>query len=290
MPVCYRHPSTETGVSCSSCGRPICPDCMTPTSVGMRCPECSRDRTKVRTARSISRTPTVTQVLIALNVIVFLAEVATGVTFGGGDSGWVYFHGALYGPALTAHNFPPPFPLSGTHQYWRLLTAGFLHASFIHIALNMVSLWFVGRVLEPAIGRAPFVAIYFASLLAGSFGALLFQPDIPTLGASTAIFGIFGALIVVARYRGIPIWQSGLAPILIINVFFTLSDRNISFGGHLGGLAAGLICGWLVVEWGERRRMMNLALAGCAGLALVSIVAGIAVAGSHGLAPGGVTL
>src|SRR5215472_19194923 len=159
MDVCYRHPSRETGVSCSSCGRPICPDCMTPTPVGMRCPECSRDRTKVKTIRSIQTTPIVTQVLIAINVVVFLAEVATGVTLGGSDSGWVFNHGALFGPYMA----------NGHHEYWRLLTAGFLHASLIHIALNMLSLYFVGRVLEPAIGHLNFAAIYFASLLAGSF-------------------------------------------------------------------------------------------------------------------------
>ncbi len=281
MPVCYRHPSRETGVSCSSCGRPICPDCMTPTSVGMRCPECARDRTRVRTARSLSATtPIATYTLIAINVAAFLAEVATGVTLGGSDSGWVYVHGALFGPYM-AH---------GYHEYWRLLTAGFLHTSFIHIALNMLSLWFVGRVLEPAIGRSAFLAVYFASLLAGSAGALLFQPAIPTLGASTAIFGIFGALIVVARERGIPIWQSGLGPILVLNLLFTVSLSSISLGGHLGGLIAGIICGELVVNVGERRRMQGLALAGCAAVGAFGVVLGIAVAGSHGLAPNGITL
>src|SRR5437016_8085935 len=100
MPVCYRHPSRETGVSCSSCGRPICPDCMTPTSVGMRCPECSRDRTKVRTVRSVSGTPAVTQALIAVNVIVFLAQTGAGAGFNSGGGGWVFNHGVLFGPYI----------------------------------------------------------------------------------------------------------------------------------------------------------------------------------------------
>src|SRR5437016_5195127 len=117
MPVCYRHPSRETGVSCSSCGRPICPDCMTPTSVGMRCPECARDRTKVKTIRSGSRTPIVTQTLIAINVIVFLAETANGAPLGGGlGNGSVVTHGVLYGPSISI-----------SHDYWRLVTSGFLH-------------------------------------------------------------------------------------------------------------------------------------------------------------------
>src|SRR6516165_6942712 len=123
MAVCYRHPSRETGVACSSCGRPICPDCMTPTSVGMRCPECSRERTKVRTLRRATGRPIATETLIAVNAVAFLAELATGITLGGGGGGWVFDHGALFGPAMTA----------GHHEYWRIVTAGFLHASLLHI-------------------------------------------------------------------------------------------------------------------------------------------------------------
>ena len=237
MAVCYRHPSRETGVSCSSCGRPICPDCMTPTPVGMRCPECSRERTKVR------RMPSVHE-------------------HAGGDAGadrdqrdrvpdrdrsrrparrWrrrvgVESRRRCSARRSRAHN---PFG-TGTHEYWRLVTGGFLHDGLLHIFINMVSLWFVGSALEPAIGRVNFLAVYFVSLLAGSFGALWFQPQIPTVGASGAIFGIFGALIVVARNRGIPIWQSGLGFVLVFNLVFSLSVRGISVGDHLGGLVGGL--------------------------------------------------
>jgi membrane associated rhomboid family serine protease len=253
---------------------------MTTTSVGMRCPECARDRTKARTVRSISSAPTATQVLIGVNVIVFLAEVATGVTLGGTDKGWVYVHGALFGPFMS----------HGQHEYWRLLTSGFLHASLIHIAVNMVSLWFVGRMLEPAIGAVNFVAIYFASLLAGSFGALLFQPQIPTLGASGAILGTFGALIIVAYHRGIPIWQSGLGLVLVVNLVFSVTFSGISIGGHLGGFIAGLICGEMLVQWNERRRLPVLALSGVAVVAAASVLAALAVAGGTGLTPNGFTL
>jgi membrane associated rhomboid family serine protease len=244
MAVCYRHPSRETGVSCSSCGRPICPDCMTPTPVGMRCPECARDRTKVRTVRSIGTTPRVTQALIAINVIAFLVETASGAPLGGGGGGSVWNHGVLFGPSISID-----------HQYWRLLTAGFLHDGLFHILINMLSLYFVGAALEPAIGPVRFAAVYLASLFAGSFGALLFQPDVATVGASTAIFGIFGALIVVAHYRGISIWQSGLGFWLVLNLVFTFAYAGISIGGHLGGLIAGLIGGWLIAEFDERRRL-----------------------------------
>ena len=259
---------------------------MSPTPVGMRCPACSRERTRVRRLSLPTARHSVTQMLIALNVLVFLAELWTGVTLGGSDSGTVYTHLVLFGPAISGND---PYGL-GSHQYWRLLTAGFLHASLLHILFNMLSLWFVGRVLEPAIGRLNFTAIYFSSLLAGSFGALLFQPDVPTLGASTAIFGIFGALIVIAWRRGIPLMQSGLVPILLLNFFYTLTFANISLGGHLGGLLAGLIGGWLVVELHERRGRQGLALAGCLAIAVLSVIGGIAVAGGSGLTPHGLTI
>jgi membrane associated rhomboid family serine protease len=259
---------------------------MTPTPVGMRCPECSRDRTKVRRMPTAPSTPVVTRALIAINVVVFLIETAGGAPLGGGGGGWVWFHGSLFGPAITGSN---PFPLyTGTHEYWRLLTAGFLHDGLLHIFINMISLWFVGQALEPAIGRVNFLAVYFVSLLAGSFGALWFQPQIPTVGASGAIFGIFGALIVVARARGIPIWQSGLGFVLVFNLLFSLSVRGISVGDHLGGLVGGLITGWLIVEVAERRRMAWAALAGCAVIAVASVVGSLVVAGGTGLTPNGI--
>ena len=180
MPVCYRHPRRETAVACSSCGRSICPDCMTPTPVGMRCPECARERTKVKTASTL-RDPalgrySVTQILIAINVLVFLAETATGTPLGGVGSGGVgtlYVHGFLVRAVL----------IDGHHEYYRLLTSGFLHDGLLHILFNMVFLYFVGPSLEAAVGKVNFVAIYFASLLAGSFGALLFTPRCPHRGS-----------------------------------------------------------------------------------------------------------
>jgi membrane associated rhomboid family serine protease len=250
---------------------------MTPTPVGMRCPECARERTKVKTIRSRPSTPTVTEILIAINVLVFLAETATGAPLGGGGGGTIFNKGFLYGPYIAQN-----------HEYWRLVTSGFLHDGLLHILFNMVFLYFMGQMLEPAIGRLNFAVVYAVSLLSGSFGALLFQPGIPTVGASTACFGVLGALMVVARYRGISIWQSGLGLTLLINIVFSLSVANISIGGHIGGFIGGLITGWLIVELDERRRMRAAALAGCALVAILSVVAAIAVAGSTGLTPGGI--
>jgi membrane associated rhomboid family serine protease len=223
--------------------------------------------------------PVVTRALIAINVIVFLAETATGASLGGcsGSCGTVWNHGVLYGPYIT-----------DSHQYWRLLTVGFLHDGLFHILVNMLSLYWLGMALEPAIGSVNFAAVYLASLLAGSFGALLFSPGIPSVGASGAIFGIFGALIVIAYRRGISIWQSGLGFVLVLNLVISFTFRGISIGAHLAGLLAGLIAGALVVELAERRGLRSLALLGCALLAVASVAGAIAVAGGTGLAPSGV--
>jgi membrane associated rhomboid family serine protease len=245
---------------------------MTPTPVGMRCPECARDRTKVKTISSVSSGPVMTQALIAMNVLIYLAE-----TLAGGTNGQIFYKGALYGPLIVQN-----------HEYWRIVTSGFLHESILHLLFNMVFLYVMGTMLEPAIGRLNFAAVYFTSLLAGSFGALLFQPQAATVGASAACFGVLGALLVVARARGISIWQSGLGLTLGINIVFSLSVAGISIGGHLGGLIAGLITGGLIVELGERRRMTTVALAGCVVVAALSVVGAIAVAGGTGLTPHGI--
>jgi membrane associated rhomboid family serine protease len=265
---------------------------MTPTSVGMRCPECAGNRTRIHrlprhdpTAAFQNfvahdpRTWSVTHWLMAINTLVFLFEVATGVTLLGNNvSGTVYEHGVLFGPYISGY---------GSHQYWRLITSGFLHESVIHIGLNMWVLWSVGRLLEPAIGRLYFAAIYFAALLAGSFGALLLTPDTPTLGASGAIFGVMAALIVVAHARHLPLWSTGLIPTLLINFAFTLAVPHISIGGHVGGCIAGFITGRMVVVWGERRAKRSWVLLGCLAIAVLAVVGSIAVAGGTGLLPSG---
>jgi membrane associated rhomboid family serine protease len=262
---------------------------MTPTPVGMRCPECSREKTKVKTVRSLTSTPVVTQAIIAINVVVFLVETATGAPLGGGGGGSVWNKGVLFGPSVAGNfQFPQGYPYAGHDQYWRLLTSGFLHDGILHIALNMFFLYMMGPMIESAIGRINYAAIYLAALLAGSFGALAFSPDIPTVGASGAIFGVFGALLVIARSRGVSIWQSGLGLTLIINLAFTLSVKGISIGAHIGGLIAGVILGFVILELGEKRRMKWAPLAACVLIAVVSVIGAIAVAGHTGIAPNGI--
>jgi membrane associated rhomboid family serine protease len=262
---------------------------MTPTPVGMRCPKCAGDRTKVRTAATVrSRAGrgtglaryTMTEILIAICVVVFIAEVATGTPLGGasGDRvGTLYSDGALFGPYIDQFH----------HQYYRLFTSAFLHDGLLHILFNMWFLYVVGPALESAIGRWNFLAVYLASLFAGAFGALLFEPLGATVGASGAEFGLLGALIVIAHYRGISIWRSGLGATLVINIVFSLSIASISIGGHLGGVAAGFVCGWLYMELVERRRMQTAFFVGCAAVAVVSIIAAVAVSTGAGLTPNG---
>jgi membrane associated rhomboid family serine protease len=264
---CYRHPDRETGVSCSSCGRPICPDCMTSTPVGMRCPECARQRTKVRTAATITRDPQLTYVLIALNVIAYVAMASSGGT-AGGRPGSVFANGALYGPAVEAGD------------WWRIVTAGFLHGGLLHLAFNMYFLYFLGTMLEPAIGKLRFALIYVVSLVGGSFGALLLSPDAPTVKASGAVFGLMGAAILAMRARGIDAMQSGLGITLLLNLAITFLIPGISIGGHLGGLAAGGIVGVLLFEVAERRRSTLVpVLTACVVLGVALVIGCIAVAG-----------
>jgi membrane associated rhomboid family serine protease len=272
---------------------------MTPTSVGMRCPECGKQKTQIRRPTgpafagfSSAGRFSVTNILIAINVAVFIAEVATGLTLGGGNvtASSVFNHGSLVGLTLTGHNPYHGMGYGGNDQYWRLLTAGFLHESVIHIALNMLSLWMIGRVLEPSIGKANFTAIYFSSLLAGSFGALVFTPNSPTAGASGAIFGVFGAFAYLAYSRGISLISTGIVPILAINLIFDLTASGISIGGHIGGLIAGVLGGYAVVEFAQKRRKPAWAWVACLLIACVSVVGALLVAGGNGIAPNGFTI
>ena len=272
MATCYRHPSRETGVSCSNCGRPICPDCMTTTPVGMRCPECAGQRTVVKTLRSTVRRPELTIALIAVNVVVFLAEGHISLT--GGESGKVYEEGALFG-SIEGHP-----SLGVAHgQWWRVITGGFLHENVLHIAFNMYVLYVLGSLLEPALGRLRFGLIYAVSLLAGSFGALLVTPHSLTVGASGAVFGIMGAAAVEVRARQIPLMQSGVGSLILINLVISFTLPGISWGGHVGGLIGGALSA-LAFQAAGRRRVQSLALAACVVLAAASFAGSIAVAKS----------
>jgi membrane associated rhomboid family serine protease len=256
MAVCYRHPNRETGVSCSNCGRPICPDCMTPTQVGMRCPECANQTTKVRNLRMSYDRPAVTVALIAINLLIY---------FGSATNGSINSDFGLFGPAVAGG------------EWYRLVTAGFLHASIIHVGFNMYILWFLGNLIEPALGPVRFLALYMASLLAGSFGALLLSPNALTVGASGAIFGLMGAAFVMQRARGIDPMQGGIGPLILLNLVLSLVLSNVSIGGHLGGLVGGALAGWLMDQAQDRRRGVALPVAACVAVGVAAVAGSFAI-------------
>ena len=270
MATCYRHPSRETGVSCSNCGKPICPDCMTSTPVGMRCPDCAGQRQRVHTMRSMHVDPIVTYVLIGVCVLVFLGSGGGGGILTGGGSGGsrVFLDFALWGPAIDVN-----------HEYYRLVTGGFLHSGILHIGFNMYILYWVGTMLEPSLGHVRFAALYFASLLAGSFGALLLDPNAVTVGASGAVFGLMGAAFVLQRARGIDPMQSGIGPIILINLVLGFVIPNVSVGGHIGGLVGGVVCAFAMERLAGRGRGVVLPVAACVVIGLLAAVAGVAVSG-----------
>jgi membrane associated rhomboid family serine protease len=234
----------------------------------MRCPECARQRTKVRTARTLTNEPRVTQVLIAANVLVFLGIAAGGAGFTDNFlASEIGRKGALYGPAVADGDF------------WRLVTSGFIHAGPIHIAFNMYLLWILGQMLEPAVGHLRFLLIYFVALLCGSFGVLVISPNSVAVGASGAVFGLMGAGVVFLRHRGIDPMQSGLPVLIGLNLLITFVLPGISIGAHIGGLIGGALAALLLFELPHRLRLPQSAAAALAGvLGVAAVVGSLAIA------------
>src|SRR3954468_22341257 len=266
---CYRHPNRVTGVSCSACGRPICPDCMTPTSVGMRCPECARQKTKVHNMRTMRSEPRVTVGIIIVCAVAFLAGGSFTIGSGGGSQLTRNF--ALFGPAIDVNN-----------EYWRLVTGGFLHANLLHIGFNMYLLWILGQMLEPMLGSGRFAALYFTALLWGSFGALVVTPDANTVGASGAVFGLMGAAAVELRARGINPFQTDIGFLILFNLGLSFLLSGISIGGHVGGLIGGALAG-MALGYADRHRSRALGYIACGVLSLFAIAGGIVAASGGGV-------
>ena len=237
---CYRHPGRETRVSCSECGRPICTDCMVFAPVGIRCPDhagkaqgAARMTKGVRRAAYEGTGALVTKILIGLNVLVFLVNLAQGSSLGQ-TSGSLFEKGALY----VSSPFYPGGLADG--EWYRLITAAFLHGNLIHLGMNMFVLWIVGAPVEQAIGRGRFLALYIVSGLAGSAGAIIFSPHAVTVGASGAIFGILGAALVLESQRNYVLVGQAMG-LIVINLVLTFAIPNISIGGHVGGLVGGAL-------------------------------------------------
>ncbi|HYY34424.1 MAG TPA: rhomboid family intramembrane serine protease [Gaiellaceae bacterium] len=277
--VCYRHPRTETAVSCSNCGRPICTDCMVFSAVGIKCPECAgrqaptkRAATRVRSVAGEGSGFIVTKALIAVNVLVYLAQATEGGNLWN-PTGKIFQEGYLRAYEVASGD------------WWRLVTAAFLHANPLHIFFNMLMLWWFGRPLETLLGRGRFLAVYFLSILAGSAGALLVTPTGATIGASGAVFGILGAGLILERNR-IDVFGGSALLVVLVNLALSLTLNYVSIGGHVGGLIGGALTVLVLSGWGRRHavygRIDVLVVAGLVGIAVASV--GIAYMRARGYA------
>ena len=239
---CYRHPDRETLIACSSCERPICTSCARQSAVGLKCPECAGGRgSQVVTPRTAAAgTPYATIALIVVNVVVFLAEMSQGIRVSGGTGGsQIIRDGAVAGPPVA------------DGEWYRLVTAGFIHAGLGHIAFNMIALWWLGSALERYIGAWRMLVIYFSAVLWGSFGAVLLSPHSLTVGASGGVFGLMAAYLVIERQRGMAVLTSGIGMVLILNLVITFAMPGISIGGHLGGIVGGALAALVLSGFGK---------------------------------------
>jgi membrane associated rhomboid family serine protease len=239
---------------------------MIQASVGFQCPECVKGSgTRIIRPGQLILRPIVTQALVAVNAVVFLAQMADGASLGTGGRLIVDF--ALHGPSVA------------DGDWWRLVTAGFLHVGLMHVAFNMLILWRLGEMLEPTLGHARFAVLYLAALLAGSLGALLLSPDARTVGASGAVFGLLGAAAVGYKRRGIDPLQSDIGSLLMINLVLTFVIRGISIGGHIGGLVGGALVAWAMLELGDRTSSPLAGIAAGIAASVAAAGAGLVVAG-----------
>jgi membrane associated rhomboid family serine protease len=264
LPTCYRHPDRETGLSCTECGRPICTECMTVAPVGIRCPEHAGKQRTVRAPRIVARpagNAIVTKVLIALNVGVYLVTAVQGNGLNQ-PAGRLFTDWALFGPYVAQGD------------WWRLVTSMFLHGFALHIVFNMVALWYIGRPVEEYLGSLRYLLLYLVSGLAGSAGALVADPTGVTVGASGAIFGILGAMLILewnatGRFGGAA--ASLIAINLVFNFAYNGAGGNISIGGHVGGLIGGILVTLAFARWGRGHAAYGkLGIPGIVGLVAVA--------------------
>ncbi|WP_083974957.1 rhomboid family intramembrane serine protease [Kitasatospora mediocidica] len=265
LPGCYRHPERETGIGCSRCGRPICPQCMVNASVGFHCPECvSGGAAQVRSAttrfggRPVQDGALVTKILIGINVVVF---VLAAYLYKPLQQDFLLFsvkqYGYRYGVA------------AGPDQWYRLLTATFLHVQPWHIASNMLALWWMGPTVERVLGRVRYLALYLVSGLAGSALVYLVAGDaVASLGASGAIFGLFGATVVLYRAARQPLGP--VVALIVFNLVITFSVPGIDWRAHVGGLVAGALTGIGMMHAPRANR--NLVQAGTVVLMLAVVL------------------
>jgi membrane associated rhomboid family serine protease len=274
---CYRHPDRETYVSCSECGRGICPDCMVFGPVGIRCPDHASSTVAAPGARRVARRasvslsrggPVVTQALIAMNVGVYLLQLLMGAGLNA-NSGWIYEHGVLVSTAIGSDG-----QLIGVAEgdWWRLISAAFLHYGPLHLGMNMLVLWIIGPALEEYLGHWRYGLLYVVAGLAGSAGALLWSPNALTVGASGAIWGVMGAALILEARR-IYVFGGQAMGLVVFNLVITFLIPGISIGGHVGGLIGG---GLAALAFSSMRRIPALATLSVVAVGVLSVVVSLA--------------
>lgn len=269
---CYRHPNTPTGVHCTRCARPICTECMIPAPVGYQCPECVQQarrefrqgpgRPRLRVSRFSA-----TKILLLALLAGFVLEVAEGgpnALFTGPSLQRLVDLGAMQ-PWLIAHG-----------QYWRLFTAIFLHEGLIHIAFNAYALWLFGQFVDDAYGTRRFLLLFFLTGLLASAASYAFgDPGTVGVGASGAVFGIFGAFIAYHfRRRDLATSAASLRwamTMILLNAFLAFSFRSIDWRAHLGGLVAGFLAGYALEGFGPRSTRTLVRIGGIALLIAVGV-------------------
>ncbi len=244
---CYRHHDRQTGLRCQRCDRPACHECLNEAPVGYQCHDCVRDgRASVRQptrARSMAahyRTVgPVTAGLIAINVLMYVVTAVDARSIQNNQYSEIFFQLAMWPPAVEAG------------ELWRIVTAGFLHFGLVHLAVNMLSLWIIGRDLEVALGRVRYLAIYLLAGIGGSLAVLWFGAQNSLLaGASGSVFGLLGALGVVLVVTRQPL--NGLIAVLVLNAVISLTP-GISLLAHAGGLVTGVFVALAVLPWNRIR-------------------------------------
>ena len=259
---CHWHPDTRGGVTCQRCDRRICPQCMHQQSVGFHCPECAgSDSRSVMAPAALSTLELpdgpnqpprfATQTLCALNVAGFVYSVANGGGLRTIVGSTTFQDGALYARYEPLLSLGPAHGVS-TGEYYRLLTSAFLHDGLIHLGLNLLALWLLGSMLEAGYGWVRLTSLYLMSLLGGALGVMLSQPNAWTVGASGAVFGLLGAMVLVERAVGMTLFRSSLGSLLLISLGLTLLLPDVSVGGHFGGLLAGLFMGWILLRISQK--------------------------------------
>ena len=283
LPRCYRHPDRETGRNCTRCGKPACGDCLVQAAVGSHCLDCAKAarpdaRTRAKLATSSVLTP-VTYAIIGLNVLVFLWMGLQDSHAFAGNVTEQHLRLGLSKSALQYGFSADGQQVIADHQWFRLVTSGFIHFGVFHIAMNMLLLFQLGQLLERALGGVRFAMLYGASLLAGSLGVLLLDPNGISGGASGAVFGLMAGAAIGLHRRGVNVFNTGIGTTLALNLVLTFTIRGISIGGHLGGAVAGAICGWVMLapSWRPAPKWATYALP--AGVMAASVLLSMAVVG-----------